>query len=185
MTSDQTVGRFQETPTARSISQSGNRGIERSLWRLHRTCCCNLNLYFWGELFLTLWPCHAHWTLTMTDLSSAFLPWSLAQEWATGIELLCRPDRSSFLYVWVPARLLRACTPFFFVRCQNVSPRKLPETNFYFLANWEIGVTILICGAFLYSVLTRHHISSIRKCPFFLGGPSDCQKKTQLPWFPL
>lgn len=92
------LNRFHDTLIAKPISQSDNWRTEQSLWRFCYTCWCNLNLYFWGELFLTLWPCHAHWTLTMTDLSAAFLLWSLAQEWATGSELLCRPDRSGFLF---------------------------------------------------------------------------------------
>lgn len=79
---------------------------EHPLSRFCRTCWCNLNLYFWGELFLTLWPCHAHWTLTMTDLSAAFLLGSLAHEWATGREPLWRHDHSGFLWLWVKRRPL-------------------------------------------------------------------------------
>lgn len=96
--SERTACRFCEMQIAKAISQSGNWGTERPLSGFRHTCWCNLNLYFWGELFLTLWPCYAHWTLTMTDLSAAFLLWSLAQEWRTGRELLCRPDRSGFLF---------------------------------------------------------------------------------------
>lgn len=76
---------------AKSASESDKWRTERPLLGFCRTCCCNPNLYFWGELFLTLWPCHARWALTMTDLSAAFLLWSLAREWATGRELPCRP----------------------------------------------------------------------------------------------
>lgn len=50
--------RFKEMLIGRSISQSGNRGTERSLWRLPYRCCCNLNLFLEGVVFNTAtMPC--------------------------------------------------------------------------------------------------------------------------------
>lgn len=141
--SDWRVCRFHETLIAKSISQSDNQRTELSLSGFCHTCWCNLNLYFWGELFLTLWPCHAHWALTMTDLSAAFLLWSLAQEWATGRELLCRPDRSGFLFAWEMMRLLSELCFLLLFKCQkchltdftSISAQKLLRDNILLAVN--------------------------------------------------
>lgn len=137
------------------------------------TCCCSLNLRFWGQLFLTLWPCHARWTLTMTDLSAAFLLGSLAQEWAAGSET----GRSSFLYVWA---MVKTSLVFFF--CSNVRGT-LPLTfvqNILFAANMTSVQNLYKISHFLY----------IKKCRlrvrFFIRGPWDCQiqkKKVKFPGF--
>lgn len=51
-------GRFQEMLITRSVSQSGNRGTERSLWRLPYSSCCNINLFLEGVVFNTAtMPC--------------------------------------------------------------------------------------------------------------------------------
>lgn len=148
--SDWTICRFHETPAAKSISHSDDQRTEQSLSRLCRTCWCNLNLYFWGELFLTLWPRHARWTLTMTDLSAAFLLWSLVHEWATGRELLCRHRYSGFLSIWARMRLLSWHTCLFLVlnvikqtyfTC--ISAQAALWDNILFTVNYGIIITTL------------------------------------------
>lgn len=167
--------------------QSDNWRTGRSLLRFCHTCCCNLNLYFWDELFFTLWPCHAHWTLTMTDLSAAFLLWNLAQEWATGREPLCRLGRSGFLFVCDEASLGEH-TLFLFFSCSNVK-NVIEQTflSFIYQCTQSSDRQPFICcklwnpydspaHAIMPGHLIKVHIPSKIKCPLCIGSPCLCQR---------